>query len=262
MVKKALRRENIWLNDVSLRDVDARIINVRLIEEADTLDLTYAQMAGRSGRMALARRAVSKKIGVEFMARELYDLAARTAIIDAVNAWAGVGGEMRCSTRPEQVIRLVTTGYASAGDIRDYTAALRLDFETAAVPAWESDTPATYTATGASGSGQMAVGGNAETWADVRITSRTAILTSASVTFGGSTITIEGFELASGYALSLWHDDNGILRATSAMPPYHYLQLRTRESADDLTGGPGIVPVAFTANTACDVIISARGRYL
>lgn len=210
--------------------------------------------------MALARRAVSKKIGVEFMARELYDIAARTAIIDAVNAWAGVGGELRCSTRPEQVIRLVTTGYASAGDIRDYTAALHLDFETAAVPAWESDTPATYTATGASGSGQMAVGGNAPTWADAVITP-SAALTWVSVAVGSEFIHLNGIDLAAGTPVRIWHDDAGILRITAGTSNTSLMSARTAASSDDLTAGPGNVAVSFEANTACTVRVSARGRF-
>lgn len=258
---RALRREDVWLNSVSLRDVDPKIINIRVIEEQAQQEITYGRAAGRDGRMVLGRTGVSKKIGVEFMIREIFDLAARSAIVDAVNEWAGTGGVLRCSTRPDRQITLITTGYAAAGDLRDYNAPLRIDFETAAVPCWENVLAAKYEATAASGSTTLALSGNAPTWAEVDVTAGTSGLTSLSVTFGDSTIALSGFSIASGKKLRLWHDDNGILRITSDASPYKMAQYRSAASADDLIAGPGNAAAAFTANTSCGITIQARGRY-
>lgn len=253
---------HVWLNDSSLRDVDANIIIRKVIEKPATEDIAYMVNPGRPGRRTVSQIRRSRTIELYFSIRGLYNLAERAAVLDAVNGWARGGGVLRVYYRPEQQIKVDCVRYASPEDVIACAGLYEIDFEANTIPYWENDTPATFTAIGASGSGQLVVGGNAPTWADVKITSRTAILTSASVTFGNSTITFEDFELASGYPLSIWHDDYGILRATSAMPPYHYLPFRTRESADDFVGGPGVVNVAYTANTACDIEITARGRYL
>lgn len=259
---KALRREDVWLNNVSLRDVDARIINIKLIEEAATQNITRATFARGDGQIITGRQRTGKTLTVQFMIRSLYDLAARNAVIDAVNAWAAQGGTLMWSARPEQQITVHAVDFAASGDIREYNTPCRITFETGAVPYWEDVTPTVYTGVGSSGSGNIILRGNAPTWIDVSATGRSAILQSLSVTFGGNTIAFSGFELASGYPLKLYHDENGIFRAVSDMPPYHYMQFRSAASADDLTGGPGKTAFSYTANTSVDFVISARGRWL
>lgn len=259
---KALRREEIWLNNTSLRDVDARIINIKLLEEAAAQDITWITFARGDGQIMAGRRRTGKTLTVQFMIRSLYDLAARCAVIDAVNAWAAQGGTLMWSARPEQRITVRAVDFVVPADIRDYNTPCQITFETGAVPYWEDAALSAYTGEGATGSGNLILRGNAPTWADVSAKGKAAALTGLSVTFGGSTILLSGFELASGETLRLWHDENGILRVDSEAAPYHFLQYRSAESADDLTGGPGKTAFSYTANTAVDFEIRARGRWL
>lgn len=253
------RREDVWLNNVSLRDVDPHIINIRLIEKTGQNELTFAQMAGKSGRLLLGRRMVSKKLSVEFMLRELYDLTARTAALEAVNVWAGGGGILLSSTRPERRIKLLPTAYGAAGDIRDYNAVYRVEFETGAIPYWESESPVIWDKTAASGSGTLFVSGNAPTWADVSVVSSSA-LTMVSVAVGNNFIHLNGINVAANTEIRIWHDDDGVLRINAGSASL--MANRTQVSSDDLTGGPGSIPVSYEASESSHIAVSARGRWM
>lgn len=263
MIKKALRRENVWLNEVSLRSLDARIINVKLIEQDATQNVTYGQRAGRDGRLILGRQRTSKPIRVEFAIRELYDLAARTAILDNVNAWAQRGGVLKSSTRPEQQAGVILTKFASAADIRDYTGTYTLEFEAAGVPYWEGRTAQTAQLTGSNPGGHILVQGTAETVLGAAIRPTGGALTAMTITVTGggqsAAITLAGMSVSAGTAIMITHDERGTLAITA--DGQSLLSFRTAASDDDLFALPGLNAVNITADAAVSATITVRGRW-
>lgn len=262
---KELRRQNATINNLGLREVDAHIINVRAIEPEAQVDMSYAARPTRPGQVLLKRQRRSKKIQIQFMIRELYDLAERNAILDAVNAWAQ-DGVLQISTRPNQMAQVIVTKYASPADIRNYTDAYTVEFEACGVPYWQDQTPATLelsggtTATG----GQIVTNGNVISVADAVITPTGGTLTgftAQSFSEAGmlSDIGINGMSVAAGTPVVFSHDARGILRIESG--GQSMLGYRSSTSSDELLVTPHYCIINCIANTAFDVVFSARGWY-
>lgn len=258
---RELRREDVTLNNLGLRGVDPRIINVRVIEPDAQEDIGYAALPGRAGQQVLRRKRTSKKIQVQFGIRELYDLARRTEIIDAVNRWA-MDGDLMSTTRPERMAQVIVTKYASAADVREYTGTYTLEFEAAGIPYWQDATPARLDLTGANASGSITIYGSAETVLDAEITPTGGALSSLALTVtsadgGASSMSFTGLSVASGSAISIGHDAAGLLIMSAGM-----LAARTPASDDDLFARPGEATVTLAANVAATATIRARGRWL
>lgn len=260
---KELRRQNVWINDAGLREVDARIINVRLIEPDAQEAIIYAENPGRPGRRVLSRQRQSKKIQAQFGIRELYNLAARTEVIAAVNAWAQ-DGVLSASTRPDRMAQVIVTKWASPADVRDYNGMYTVEFEAAGVPYWQDATSTQLNLAGSSASGQLTVGGDVETVIAASVTPSGGTLTSLTITAtnadGSATaFALQGLSVSAGTALAIAHDERGIL--TIAAGGTSLMGKRTAASADELTAKPGLVTVAIGANTSCSAAITARGWY-
>lgn len=263
---KELRRQNAYINNLGLREVDAHIINVRAIEPEAQVDSSYAARPTRAGQTPLKRLRRSKKIQIQFMIRELYDLAARAAILDAVNAWAQ-DGVLMISTRPDQMAQVICTKYASAADIRDYNGAYTVEFEACGVPYWQNATPATLELSGTSGvSGVIYPGGNVDTVLDAVITATTGTLTEITIStvedYGmsaTSTFVLTGLSIAANATVTISHDARGLLHIESG--GVSLMGKRTAASSDELIAHPGGMVVGYTANVAVSAVFSARGWY-
>ena len=257
-----MRREEIWLNNTSLRDVDPRIVSVRLIEQDVQNEITYGQNQGMDGQRVLGRRRVSKRVRVSFAIRELYDLPARSAAIDAVNAWAR-DGILRASVRPGQQLNVICTEYARAEDVRAYADELSLAFEAAGVPYWQEAQPSSLTLSGDSASGSLVVRGNAPTVLDATVTPTGGALTALTLTAtagGRATVfAFSGLSVAQGTALVIAHDAQGLISISAGS--VSLLGKRTAASDDELVALPGVAAISCEANTACSAVVSARGRY-
>lgn len=253
-----MRREDVWINGRSLRDVDARIISVRVIEPETNEETSYAQNPGRSGQRLLSRYRASKKIQVQFAIRELHDYAKRTEILDAVNAWAQ-DGVLEVSTRHEQMARVIVTKYASAGNIAQYTDTFTIEFEMAGVPYWQDATPTSKTLTGTSASGQITVRGSAETVVEAVVSHTSGTIDTLTINVGGSMLAFTGLGVAANTDLIISHDERGLL--TIKAGSVSKMSKRTAASDDDLFALPGAVDVSMTAGTSATVLLTARGRY-
>lgn len=260
---KERRRQNAYINNLGLREVDARIINVRAIEPDAQADMSYAARPTRPGQYLLKRQRRSKKIQVQFMIRELYDLASRTDILDAANAWAR-DGVLEITTRADQMAQVIVTKYASASDIRNYTDAYVIEFEAAGVPYWQDKTPALLELTGTGSSGSLVVGGNADTVLDAAITPtggtlNTLTITATSQDGSAAGFAFSGLGVSSGTTLNIVHDAFGILRIYAG--DTGLIGKRTSASDDEIIIRPGVVTVAITANTTVSATLTARGWY-
>lgn len=253
------RRLNAWINGAALRDVDGRLHVVNIKENTPDQELTWADVPGRNGQRLLSRVRRNKRITIEFDIRELFDLAARAAIVDAVNAWAA-DGELEVSYRPEQRMRVLLAKAAEFNGARDVTEGYTVDFDAAAVPYWEDATPTAWALSGTTGSGTIHLRGSAQAQPEIEVTPTGGALNTLQLTFGGKSMSFTNMNVASGTKLALSHDDRGILSIKAGTASK--LSARTAASADDFAAGPGDVAVGFTANVACDVVFTARGRYL
>lgn len=255
---RALKRLNAWIDGAALRDVDARLHIVDINENAPEQELTWATAPARNGQRLLTRTRASKRIVIEFDSRELFDLAARAAMVDAVNAWAG-DGMLEVSYRPGQRIPVVLSKPAEFGGARDVTGTYELDFEAAVSPFWEDITPTVWTQSGSNGSGTMILPGSVPTVPEIEIKPTGGTLSSLTVGFGGKSMTFSGLGVSTSSKLIIGHDERGILYAKAGSTSK--LATRTAASADDFEAGPGSVAVSYVANTACAVTFRARGRY-
>lgn len=259
---RELRRLNAWVNNRALRDVDARIITRAITEETPQADISYGANPGRDGQRILGRQRLQKRVAIEFAIRELYDLAARTAIIDAVNTWAA-DGVLQVSTRPGQRMNMICVRYATAENVRDYTSTYRVEFEADAIPYWQEDTPAGASGTGTAGTLHIVTRGNAETVAEAVVTPTAGPLTTLAIRAQNgevnNRIAFTGLDVAAGTKIVLDHDTRGFFRATAGGTSI--LSRRTAPSADELICQPGLMTVTYATDAACAIDVTIRGRW-
>ena len=256
---RALKRLDVWLNDISLRDVDSRICITEITEPDADVTLDWGTCPGVNGQRLLRRTRQVKRVRVEYDIRELFDIKARAAIVTAVNGWAG-DGMLKVSHRPGQQMRVALSQAAAFNGARDVLGKYVVEFSAGPVPYWEDETPTEISITGSSGSGSIVVPGQADTWAKISVTPSGATLSTLSITIAGQTMAFSGLSVASGTALVIDHDARGLLTVTAGSASA--LDKRTAASVDDFAIAPGTRAVSYTANTACAVTVSVRGRYL
>lgn len=253
------KRLNAWINGAALRDIDNRIHVVDIRENAPEQELTWADLPGRNGQRLMGRVRRNKQITIEFDIRELFNLADRAQIVDAVNAWAR-DGVLEVSHRPEKRIRVVLAKAAELNGARDVTGSYTVDFDAAATPYWEAKEAVELHLTGSSAGGALEIPGSAEAKPEIYITPSSGTLNTLRVSFGLYTMNFTGLGVAAGNTLAITHDDRGVL--VIADPATSKLDKRTAESADDFSAAPGYTVASYTANTSCAAVFAVRGWYL
>lgn len=143
--------EDVSFNGASLRELDSRIISVRLIEESAEDTTQWGQRALLDGQILLSAKRVKKTLAVEFALNEIYDYAEKVQLLDKINAWAtsAKAGYLQASTQtappiqaqpglpdiPKEImVRCSKT--AVPGDAWAYDAKYRIEFETLGTPYW------------------------------------------------------------------------------------------------------------------------------
>lgn len=247
-----------WLGQDSIRAVDARV-QVTNISWKTAAETGSGESAGLDGRLRQRIRRDALTVTIEFTLFEFLDIQAREAAIENVNAWAR-DGYLRISTKPGRRVWVQCTKRADVETARDHNASFSLEFETAEAPFWEDAQPTAFTLTGTSGSTMASIPGTRECApADVTITPTGGTLNALTLTLGESEMAFENLGVAQGASLLLAHDGNGYLTISSSGASKY--ACRTGESDDELTAEAGSALIAFTANTACEVEFSVRGRY-
>ena len=252
------RRIEAWMDGEALSSAGPFIIR-EVYEDPAALEILTGERPGGYGQRLLSKKRQSLSVAIEVMIRELFDLTARARHAEALAAWCR-GSVLELSNRPERRLHCYCSAEPALGEVRNYTSALRVEFTADAVPYWEDVTPREATASGSSsGSGTLWIPGSAATPVCVTVTPTGGSLTSFSVTVGGQTIELENLSVAQNGTLSFLRDardDLSIMYSGASQLPK-----RTAESADDLFTEPGSAAYSFTANTACTVTVSARGRW-
>ena len=110
----------------------------------------------------------------------------------------------------------------------------------------------------------MTVEGSAKTVADAVLQNMSgAVISTASIAIGGNVMTFNDLNLGNGQSLTIDHvitQGKNVIRirvgSTSVMAK------RTEGSADEFEVSPGAVGFSFSAQRACRLAVSCRGRFV
>lgn len=251
------RHVDAWMDGVALSSLGPILIS-NVYEDAPEFDIMTGERPGRDGQRLLRIERLSLSVAIECVIRERFDLAARSRIVEEMARWSR-GSVLELSNHPERRLNVYCISAPSLGTVRDYTSVVRMEFEADTVPFWEDVTPNVLTISGSSASGILAVPGTALAPVCLTVTPTGGTLTAFSVTAGGQTVSLSGLSVATSGSLVFERSarDDLAIRSGSAS----LLSKRSVLSADDLLAGPGRIAVSYTANTACDVRLSVRGRW-
>ena len=253
-----MRAIDAWINDVSLREVDPRIVLRRIDDAPPTIETTWGDNPGRDGQRLLGRRRTGRRVTLVFGIRELYDLAARARIVDAVNAWAQ-DGYLKVSNRPERRLPVTAAQYAAVQDPRNYNEDFSVAFD-APSPFWEDSAAKRLQLTGSSATGQLKNLGSHEALCGATVSHASGTLNTLSVTVGHSTFSVSGLGVAAGTDLVIDHDKRGYLRIMAGSTSK--LAKRSAASSDELVAEPGINEVSVTANVSVTAVVEVRAAWL
>lgn len=257
-------RHRAALGGLQLDEIDPAIVIQRIEEPEPKEQIQTALIAGGGSRITGKRREsldVNIKFGLDIRKEEM---GVREILIEKINRWAMDGGILTISQRPDRQLRVGLATPAAIGDPWDWTASYTLVFRACGIPYWEQATPvSTTTATGGSGSAVLTVEGSTESRADVTLVNMSgAEISTCSITVGGQTMTFTSLGLMGGESLVIDHDAQGILRIRIRSAGGSWRSaLARRSGADEFNVRPGNVTVRFTAQRACQMTASVRGRY-
>ncbi len=254
-----MRPVNAWLNDISLQDLDGRILVRTIIEQPPQAALLYGENPGRDGLRLLGRSRTTRRITIVFAVKELHDLSARANVVERANAWAQ-DGILQVSYRPARQIGVVVAARASMQDPRNYNEEYRIDLDAAAIPYWEDRTPETLLLNGKSGKGTINNLGTAESEPTITVTPVEGQLDSLELRIGSTAFSLSALGIKKDASLRMYYDSRGFLRINA--DGVSKMACRNPDSTDDLLAVPGENHVVFSANTACRVIVEVRGRWL
>lgn len=261
----------VALDGVYLDDVDSRIC-ISSVEMADAKETINAvDSAARNGQRITAQRRSNVDIVIKFRMLEhgktVAGEQARAELLEAINAWAALGGYLTTNYKPDRRIYVILAQAPGEGSLWDYTKEFQLTFRAYGIPYWEQGAARTvsFGGTATTGVGSAAVEGSANTQLSVELKNTSGMpITTATITAGG-TMTFTGLGLAAGETLVIDHTETGLVRIrirSSAGVYRSAMAARTASSADDFVAGPGACACSFTAQRACRMTVSWRARYL
>jgi len=253
------RHVELFMNGASLRGAAPRVWISGVQEDVPALDVTTAIYPAWDGERSVAAVRRSLRLTIVAQIHEVYNLAARSAALDAIAAWVGSGGVLTASYRPGKRLRVVPTARPSLGAVRDYTQEVKIELTAYAVPYWEDDAVTTRTfGPGSSGNVAFPLGCTHETPLDAVITANGNV-TSLSLTAVGQTLHLTGLSLAAGDTLTIEHteDDYLVIRAGET----RLMDKLTADSADDLLLRPGSNTISVSADASISARLTARGRW-
>lgn len=255
------------LNGVQLDEIDPRII-IKSIEGGSASMSVSTAAAGRGdGSRITSRRREAVEVNVKFSMNIRRDLIEeRGAVLEAVNAWAVKGGTLTVNYKPDRILAVDEVVTPGEGDLWKRLNEFTITFRARAVPYWQQASAVSAQAgDGMNGSGRLEIPGSARTKIDAVLQNMSgATINTAAITIGGKNMTFENLGLGNGQALTVDHvitaGGTQVLRirigGASAMAK------RIGGSADDFEAEPGTVGFSFSAQRACRLTVSGRGRFV
>lgn len=252
------------LNGVQLDEIDPRIL-IKGIEAAGGRETVSTVGLGRGdGTRITGRRRESTEVTVRFSINiRRNSLEERAAVLEAVNAWAVGGGWLTINYKPDRQLLVDEVTTPGEGDLWKRLNEFTILFRAHAVPYWQqASAVSAVTGTGNSGSGSLAVAGSAETVADAQLQNMSgAEINTAGITVGGNTMNFTGLGLGNNETLTVDHViADGIQVVRIRIGSRSVMEKRT--GADDFNVAPGACAISFTAQRACRLTVSSRGRFV
>lgn len=254
------------LNGVQLDDIDPRII-IKGIEGGAGKETVSSVSTGKGdGTRITGKRRDTVEVSVRFSMNIRRDsLTERATVLEAINAWAAHGGWLTVNYKPNRRLWVDEVTTPGEGDLWKRFNEYTITFKAHAVPYWQEEAAASASSGSASsGSGAIAVAGSAVTVADAELVNLSgATINTVSIAIGGNVMSFEGLGMGSGESLAIDHLITGgknVIRirvgGRSAMA------MRTEGSADEFEVTPGICGFSFSAQRACRLTVSCRGRFV
>lgn len=261
----------VALNGVNLDDVDSRIC-ISSLETADGKETINAvDTAAGFGQRITEQRRTTLDIVLTFKLFEhgnsTLGMQARAELLEKVNAWARPGGYLTVNFKPDRRVYVILVQAPGEGSLRDYSKEFQMTFRAYGIPYWEQENARSVITGGSNsyGSGNITVEGSAKTQVNVTLENTSGgTINTASVTVAGKTMNFTGLGMGGSEALVIDHDDNGLLRIRirSGGGYRSVMACRSSASVDDFIVTPGVCTVSFSAQRACRMISTWRGRYL
>ena len=254
------------LNGVQLDEIDPRIIIKGIEGGAGKDTVNTVSLGGGDGTRITGKRRDSIEVAVRFSMNIRRDaIAERAAVLEAINAWAVNGGWLTINYKPDRqlyVDEIITPG---EGDLWKRLTEYTITFRAHAVPYWQQAGAVSAT-TGASntGSGAIQVAGSAKTVAEAVLRNMSgATINTATITIGGKSMAFENLGLGDGQSLTIDHIiTDGIYALRIRIGSTSAMARRTDGSADDFEISPGANSFSFSAQRACRMTVSCRGRFV
>ena len=253
----------VALNGVQLDEIDPRIIIKGIEEGAGKESVGSVSLGSFDGTRIAGRKRrdtvdVQVRFGLNIRRDQLQD---RSDIFEAVNAWAVGGGYLTVNYKAGRRLYCDEVTVPGAGDQWKRTNEYTITFRAHAIPYWQQDpAQSVQTGTGTSGSGAILAAGSARTVCDAELKNMSgANIASATITVNGHIMSFSDLGLAANEALMISHDDRGVL--SIKIGTRSVMAKRSDGSADDLCADPGNNGFSFSAQRACRLTVSCRGRY-
>ena len=260
----------VSLGGAQLDEIDPRIIIKGVDGGAGKNSVTTAATGDGDGLRITGQRRDSIEVKVTFSMNIRRDrIEERGEVLEKIAAWAADGGWLRINYKPNRRLYIDEVTLPGEGDLWKRLSEYTITMKANALPYWtENDAVSASTRTGQNGSGTMTAAGSARTPAEAELTNKSgAAIQTAEITIGGKTMRFEGLGLAGGESLVIDHafvqrkyvlririrNAQGAFRSAMAK--------RTGGSADEFFVKPGECAFSFSAQRACQLTVSVRGRF-
>lgn len=253
-----ISRYAVWLNDVSLAEIDPDIYVADISYTAASPKVESSRLAASDGQYVSRDYIDSAKVAVSFEVHA-YSTARRQAIVERIAVWAANGGWLKTSDRAGQKLYVRSSRYPAVNSVMRWTDNLSVEFTAYDFPFWVDEQPNAITlAQGATGN--LFVYGMRPTGAELAITAVSAV-SRVEVHAGDSKLILDGISMVSGDVLNVsYTDDHHILEIKQGNTSL--LNKRTAASDDDLIVSPGTNAVSFTADGNATCVLSVKGVYV
>lgn len=267
--KNRVRLGNAQLDEVGATEEQPGRVVIQKVEcKAAKQSLTATSRLGPGQRLSARHRDYQEVLVTFTIDLKKNRMTERSELFELIGAWAQEGQWLRISAKPNRRLYIDYIEMPDEGNARDFVQEYKMTMRAYSVPYWmEYDGNTKSVTKKASGSMTCEVYGNTETVMGVTLKNVSGKdIANVSVTAGKSTLTFKGLDFKKNDELLIEHTAEGLLRlrihrATGSPAYVNVMNKRTTASSDDLYVSPGSVAVSWTADRACDVTASWRGRF-
>ncbi len=264
-----ISRYEATMNGVALSGVSQSILILDISHREPRLRTETYTVAQRSGSRLYRRTFEKAETTITMEIRE-YDTRQRQNVIDAVNAWARAGGQLRTSDRMGKHLTCVCETFAAAKSVKKWTDAVSVTFAAYENPFWEDDAISeTYFHQADTGQGKLYVPGNVEQ--DVFVSAEIYVneVFNDSLTFGlyvngrGLTVSnVNGYSIPVGTRIYIYYDEHRIQHVDTGDVGIVGLDWMAHSNGMDLIADCGENDVSFDATATLSVWFRARGLWV